>query len=373
MDWQHPVCEAFIAGAVGLGIPRNPDYNGARQEGVGYFQRAIWRGWRHSAARAFLEPARRSGRVAIRTEARAAAVLLEEKRATGVRYVHDRHRSVERIVRARREVVVSSGTVNTAKLLQISGIGPAALLGEIGVPVRHGLRGVGENFRDHYGVRLVGKARNVRTINELATGIGLAGQVGRWAIGRPSILAVSPSIVHWFWKSDENLDGANLQGVFTPASYKDGYIGRLDDFPGMTAGVWPHRPESSGYVRARSADPFEDPLIQPNYLQDPMDRRVLVGGIRLGAGCWARRNSRPISMASTCPDPTRSATTNCWTSRVATARPHTTWSAPRGWGPPPTRPPSWTTSFACTGWMGSGSWTPRSCRTSFQRIPTLPP
>ena len=115
----------------------------------------------------------------------------------------------------------------------------------------------------------------------MATGLGLAGQIARWATGRPSILSVSPSLVHWFWKSDERLDSADLQGVFSPASYKDGYIGRLDDFPGMTAGVWPHRPESVGYVRARSADPFDDPAIQPNYLADPMDQRVLLGGMKL--------------------------------------------------------------------------------------------
>ncbi len=95
MDWHHPVCEAFIAGAVGLGIPRNPDYNGAHQEGVGYFQRAIWRGWRHSAARAFLRPARQTGRVTVRTNARAAAVLFDGKRAVGVRIIDDRDRRTE--------------------------------------------------------------------------------------------------------------------------------------------------------------------------------------------------------------------------------------------------------------------------------------
>ncbi len=96
MDWFHPVCEAFIEGAVQLGIPRNPDYNGARQEGVGYFQRAIHRGWRRSAARVFLHPARRTGRVSIRTDARAAAILFEGRRAVGVRYIDDHDRRTER-------------------------------------------------------------------------------------------------------------------------------------------------------------------------------------------------------------------------------------------------------------------------------------
>jgi choline dehydrogenase len=281
MDWFHPVCEAFIAGAIGMGIPRCADYNsGDHQEGVGYFQRAIYRGYRHSAARVFLHPARASGRLDIRTDARAAQVLFDGKRAVGVQYIDDRDRTTQRIVRARREVILSCGTANTAKLLQISGVGPAALLRELGMPVIADLP-VGESFRDHYSVRIVARVKNIRTINEMSRGLGLAGQVLRWVMGRPSILAVTPSLVHWFWKSHEALDFPDMQGVFTPASYKEGFIGLLDDYPGMTAGVWQHRPESTGYVRARSTDPFQDPVIQPNYLSDPMDRRVLLAGMKL--------------------------------------------------------------------------------------------
>jgi choline dehydrogenase len=206
--------------------------------------------------------------------------MFDGKRAIGVRYVDDRDRTTQHVVRARREVIISAGTVNTARLLQISGVGPAALLQSLGVPVIAELP-VGENFRDHYAVRVVARVKNIRTMNELARGWGLAGQIMRWAMGKPSILALTPSLVHWFWKSDESLDYPDLQGVFSPASYKEGFVGLLDDYPGMTCGVWQHRPESMGYVRARSTDPFEDPVIQPNYLADPMDRRVLLAGLRL--------------------------------------------------------------------------------------------
>jgi choline dehydrogenase len=282
IDWIHPVCKAFIAGAIGEGIPRCADYNsGDRQDGVGYFQRAIHGGWRHSAARVFLHPAKATGRLEVRTDARAAAVLFEGKRAVGVRYVNERDRAQQWEVRARREVILSCGTVNTAKLLQISGVGPEPLLASIGVPMVHEIPGVGENFRDHYAPRLVARVRNSTTINEMARGIGLAGQIVRWALGKPSILALSPSLVHWFWKSNDSMEQPDLQGVFSPASYKQGFVGLLDDYPGMTCGVWQHRPESMGYVRARSADPFEDPAIQPNYLSDPIDRRVLLGGMKL--------------------------------------------------------------------------------------------
>ena len=281
IDWFHPVCEAFIAGAVGMGIPRCADYNsGDHQEGVGYFQRAIYHGYRHSAARVFLHPARRTRGLHVRTDARAAQVLFDGRRATGVRYINDRDRSTQRVVRARREIILSCGTANTAKLLQISGVGPASLLQELGVPVVADLP-VGENFRDHYAARMVARVKNVRTINEMSHGIGLVGQIARWVLGKPSILALSPSLVHWFWKSDDSLDYPDLQGVFSPASYKQGLVGLLDNYPGMTCGVWQHRPESIGYVRARSTDPFVDPVIQPNYLADPIDRRVQVSGMRL--------------------------------------------------------------------------------------------
>jgi choline dehydrogenase len=281
MDYFHPLCEAFIQGAVGTGLPRNQDYNNGHQEGVGYFQRAIHNGWRRSSARMYLWPAVRRRRVDLRTHARAAKILFEGKRAVGVRYIHDLDRSRVEEVRARREVILCGGTVNSARLLQISGVGPAALAGEIGVDVVHDLPGVGENFRDHYSIRFVNRVRGIGTMNELSRGLGLAGQIARWAVGRPSILALSPSQVYFFVKSHPSMDNPDLQGVFAPASYKEGFVGLLDNIPGMTGGIWQHRPESTGYVRARSADPFVDPVIQPNYLAHPTDRQTLIAGMRI--------------------------------------------------------------------------------------------
>src|SRR5690606_578955 len=173
------------------------------------------------------------------------------------------------------------GSVNTPKLLQLSGLGPAKMLQELGIPVVHDLPGVGENLSDHFSVRVVAKVRNEKTINELAVGLRLGGQVFNWLRKRPSILGLSPSLVHWFWKSSPGLDRADLQGVFTPASYKQGYVGRLDNFAGMTAGVWQHRPQSRGHVRIQSADPWTPPVVQPNYLEHPDDQQVLIRGIRI--------------------------------------------------------------------------------------------
>lgn len=303
MDWINPVSEAFIAGCVGMGIPRNPDYNSGDQTGVGYFQRAILRGRRVSAARAFLKPALARRNLEVRTNARASAILFEGKRAVGVRYRKERGGAPTE-VRARREVVLSSGTVNTARLLQVSGVGPAALVGGLGVPVVHELRGVGENFRDHYASRVVMRAKpGVQTLNQLARGVRLGAEVARWGLGRPSILATAPSHVHVFWKSFEGLDAPDLQCVFTPGSYAEGRVYVLDDYPGVTAGAWQHRPESSGWVRARSADVWDDPEIQPNYLSDPMDRRVHLGGIRLLRRMLSTPELAPYLDAETLPGP----------------------------------------------------------------------
>ncbi len=281
MDWIHPVSEAFIAGAVGMGIPRNPDYNSGDQPGVGYFQRTIHRGRRISAARAFLWPALRRGNINLRTEARASSIVFDKGRAVGVRYLNSRG-GTPREIRARREVVLCCGTANTARLLQVSGVGSADLLSRIGVPVVHVLSGVGEKLKDHYSIRSIVRAKpDVITLNEIARNVRLGVQIARWILGKPSILAVVPSQVYAFWKSAPHLEDPDLQFMFTPGSYKHGRNYVLDDYPGMTCGVEPHRPESFGYVRARSADVFEDPVIQPNYLAAETDRRTIVAGLKL--------------------------------------------------------------------------------------------
>ncbi|MBU8545596.1 MULTISPECIES: GMC family oxidoreductase [Roseomonadaceae] len=281
MDWINQVSEAFIQGCEGIGIPRTRDYNSGDQAGVGYYQRTIHKGRRISAAVAFLKPAMARPNLSVRTNARASRILFEGKRAIGIEYLAGPGAPPRRVM-ARKEVILSAGTVNTARLLQVSGVGPAALLASLGVPVVHELRGVGANFRDHYASRFVMRAKpGVQTLNQLARGVSLGGQIARWATGRPSILATTPSHVHVFWKSFEGLDQPDLQCVFTPGSYAEGKVYVLDDYPGVTAGAWQHRPESTGWVRARSANVFEDPEINPNYLSDPMDIRVHLGGMRL--------------------------------------------------------------------------------------------
>ena len=129
--------------------------------------------------------------------------------------------------------------------------------------------------------RLTARAKNVKTINELARGPKLVGEIAKYFLGRRSILELGPTLVYCFWHSDETVRNADLQVSFTPASYKEGLQAWLDDEPGFTLATWQQRPESLGYVRAKSSDPFAKPLIQPNYLAHEEDRRVLLAGIKL--------------------------------------------------------------------------------------------
>jgi choline dehydrogenase len=291
LAWRDPLCDAFIEGAVQMGIPRNRDYNGTLQAGVSYVQRVVQNGRRVSAARAFLHPAMRRPNLTVRTHAQATEIIFEGKRALGVRYRQGGRDGTSMDVRATKEVILCGGTVNTPQLLQVSGIGPAPLLGSLGIAVKHALPGVGENLRDHYAPRFVARVKGATTINERSHGLALVGEVLKYAIARKGILSLNPTLVYVFWKSDERVDNYDLQLTFTPASYKEGVQSTLDDFPGMTIASWQQRPDSTGYIRVKSADPFEAPIIQPNYLANENDRRVLIAGMKLARRLLA---SKPL-------------------------------------------------------------------------------
>ncbi|MDX3966545.1 MAG: GMC family oxidoreductase N-terminal domain-containing protein [Bradyrhizobium sp.] len=291
MDWRDPLCEAFMEGAVSLGIPRNPDYNGKTQEGVSYCQRTINNGLRVSAATAFLKPAMKRPNVHVHTHAHATEIVFEGKRAVGVRYMKGGRGGTPIEVRANKEVILSGGSYNSPQLLQLSGIGSPDLLQQHGIAVRHALP-VGEGLQDHYAPRTVARVKDIKTINELRRGLSLWIEALKWATARRGLLSLSPTMVYCFWHSGESAESSDLQLTFTPASYKEGVQGQLEDEPGMTVASWQQRPESRGYVRIRSSDPFAPPIIQTNYLDAELDRRVVVGGMKL-----ARRllKSAPLS------------------------------------------------------------------------------
>ena len=273
-----PLCDLFLQAAEQCGYARVDDYNGAQQEGVGPFQftldplRPMRR--RVSAARAYLHPARRTGRIALRTDSAVTQIVFEGHRAQGVRY-RQGGGSPEREVRAGRGVIVCAGALNTPRLLQLSGIGAGELLRSLGVPVLRDAPGVGENLTDHYQFRVAARLQGIRTLNERGRGLPLVWEAIKWVIGRPSLPGMGPVLMRLFARSQPHLARPDVQMSFTPASFQVGLPGLLDRYPGMTCGGYQQRPRSRGWVRAVSRDIAVPPQVQPNYLDDEGDRAAI--------------------------------------------------------------------------------------------------
>lgn len=302
-DWTHPLCEAFMAGAETIGIPRAEDYNGASQEGSSYTQRTINNRRRVSSARAFLHPAKSRPNLTIITNAHATSLILDGKTVTGVRYNKGGRGGTPKEITARKEVILSGGVINSPQLMQLSGIGDPELLNDLGIPVVHALQGVGSNLRDHYTPRFTARVKNIDSINQRAQGVGLVGEVAKWVLRRPSVLSLSATIVYAFWRSDPEIANSDLQLTFMPASYTSGRQAVLDTFPGMTIASWQQRPESSGYIKAVSRDPFDKPLIQPNYLDHETDRRVLLAGMKIARSIMRSEPMKPYFDGEEFPGP----------------------------------------------------------------------
>ncbi len=274
------VCDSFIRGAIETGIPPTADYNGRTQTGVGYAQANIHQRRRWSTAHGYLHPARRRFGVTVITDALVRRVIVEGRRAVGVEYTLGDKQEVL-TVRSRIATIVSAGTTNTAKLLQLSGIGPAAFLQEMGVPVVADLPGVGENLRDHYVSRLVASVHDgVDTVNRHARGLPLLAELAKFALRRRSILTMSVMSAYAFYKVDPTTVDNDYLLAFTPASLKGGATRSLDDVPGITLGGYQLRPRSRGYVRIRSRDVRDAPRIDPRYLSDEVDQRVLIAALK---------------------------------------------------------------------------------------------
>jgi choline dehydrogenase len=235
------------------------------------------RGWRVSAATAFLRPARGRRNLTIMTGAIAERLLLDAGRATGVAL---RREGVPGTVTARREVLLSAGAIGSPHLLQLSGIGPGALLHEHGIAVVHDLPGVGENLQDHLQLRLVFKVTGVKTLNVTANRLlGRAAIALEYALRRSGPMSMAPSQLGLFARSDPSLETPDLQWHIQPLSL-DKFGEKLHPFPAFTASVCHLRPQSRGSVRLASPDPAAHPAIRPNYLSVEADRRAAVAGIR---------------------------------------------------------------------------------------------
>jgi len=272
------LADAIIEAAVAEGFPHNPDYNNDNQEGFGYFQATQKNGRRWSTARAFLDPARGRPNLRIETEALATRVLLDGKRATGVAYLHH---DEAREARCDGEVILSAGAVKSPHLLELSGIGNPGILQSAGLPVLHELRGVGENYRDHYAPRMNWRVRLPITLNEQTRGAALVWEIVKYYTRRRGVLSLAAAITYGFVRTGQELAVPDIQYVFAHASYSDPQVRTLDRTPGMTLTLYQCRPESTGSIHAKSPDPVAAPAIRPTYLADELDRRTLVAGMKI--------------------------------------------------------------------------------------------
>jgi choline dehydrogenase len=279
-DWRHadPLSEAFVKAAVEAGIPFNPDFNGATQEGAGFFQTTTRRGRRASSAFSYLRPARGRGNLRVETGALAQRLIFEGRRARAVDYGQN---GVVRRARARREILVSGGAYNSPQLLQLSGVGPAELLKQHGIDVVLDAPGVGNDLQDHLQVRIMMRCAQRVTLNDVANN-PLRGMLAglQYAALRKGPLTIAAGTSGAFFKTSPRLATPDIQIHFIPFS-TDRMGEKLHAFPGFSASVCQLRPESRGSLRIRSADPTVPPEIRINYLASETDRTANIDGLRM--------------------------------------------------------------------------------------------
>lgn len=278
---DHPYCRAWLEAAQQHGLPYNPDMNGQTEYGVGSYQLSIRKGWRSSAARAFLHPVRGRPNLAIMPRVHVNRVLIDGQRAVGVEYSRAGSREIDTI-RCAREVILAAGSIQSPQLLQLSGIGPAALLRQHGVPVVVDAPEVGENLKDHYQARTIVRLNKRMSLNDdVRNPVKLAEMGLNWLFRNRGPLTVGAGQVGGFAKTEYATgDRADVQFNVMPLSV-DKPGDPLHDYSGFTASACQCRPSSRGRVAIRSADPLENPRIDANYLAEEHDRKTLVAGIRM--------------------------------------------------------------------------------------------
>jgi choline dehydrogenase-like flavoprotein len=297
---QNPLSEAFIAAGEQAGFPRNLDYNGAEQDGFGYYQVNQRRGRRWSAADAYLRPAMRRANLAVRTDAHVMSLTLEGQRVTGLTF---RQKGVEHSITAKAEVILAAGAVQSPHILELSGIGHPEVLAATGLPLRHALTGVGNNYRDHFATRMNWRVSQPITLNELAQGWRLGKAVAQYFLTRKGILTLGTGLAHGFVRTRPELETPDVQYFFMHASYANAADRRLDRQPGMTIGVTQLRPESRGTIHARSADPMQPPAIRPNFLAATEDQQAMVRGMQIARDIIGQPAMKPFVSHELSPGP----------------------------------------------------------------------
>ena len=290
MRVRRDVCDAFIAGAEEIGIPRNDDINGARQEGAGYFQLTARNGRRWSTAVGYLRPARRRPNLRVVTGAHAHRLVLEGRRAAGVRYAVGAH---VHEARARAEVLLCAGAIGSPQILQLSGVGPAELMDRHGIETVHHLPGVGENLQDHLQLRAVYKCTRPTLNDEVNNPVRKVLIGMEYLARRTGPMSLGASEVYAFARTRDELETPDIQFHFQPLSADKPGEG-LHRYSAFTSSVCQLRPESRGRIRIKHPDPYAYPAIEPNYLATAQDRATAVAGLRMTRAIVGSRAMRPF-------------------------------------------------------------------------------
>ncbi len=365
---QSPLYDALFQAGQEAGLPLNPDYNGARQEGITRTQATIRNGHRQSAAWCYLRPARRWPNLDVECEAWAQELLFEGPRCTGVAW---RQHGARREARARGEVISCGGAVNSPQLLELSGIGRPKVLGPLGIPVRHALAGVGENLRDHLAPRMQWRITQKGIAwNDRVAGLGLAWQALRYLATRRGFLNLPSAPVLAFVKTRPELETPDVQIHFITFAIADIKKRELGPTPGITTSCYVMRPESTGSIHLRSADPHAQPAIRFNFLATARDRETMLAGLR-----WVRRIVEAEAMdpyrgAELAPGPELQTDDELlvWTRENAATAYHPSGTCKMGTDDRAVVD----AGSACTGWKACASPTPRSCRPWSPATPTGP-
>jgi choline dehydrogenase len=294
------VLDAVARAANEMGIPATSDFNTGDNTGVGYFHVNQKRGLRWSAARAFLKPVLGRANLRLETGVLVEKVLFEGRRAIGVEF-RQNGRLFE--ARARGEVILSAGAVASPLILQLSGVGPADWLTELGIPTLHERPGVGRNLQDHLQQRAIFKVHGVRTLNETYHSLIRRGLMGaQYALFQKGPLTMAPSQLGIFTKSSPDHERANIQFHVQPLSL-DKFGEPLHRFPAVTVSACNLQPTSRGTIRLRARDPAAKPMIAPNYLATPEDRRVAADAIRVTRRLMAQHALQPYRPEEFLPGP----------------------------------------------------------------------
>lgn len=272
------ILDAWRDAAVQAGIPETADFNRGDNYGVSYFKVNQRKGWRWSTAKGFLRPTKNRPNLHVVTHAQAEEILFDGIRASGVKF---RHKGAPATVAASAEVILSSGAIGSPQLLQLSGIGPADVLGQHGITVRHGAPDVGGNLQDHLQIRCAYKVQNALTLNTMSATLFGKAKIGlEYALRRSGPMSMAPSQLGAFAYSSPDVATPDLEYHVQPVTL-EAFGQAPHDFPAITASVCNLRPESRGHVRITSTDPTAHPEIQPNYLSTEGDRIVAARAIKL--------------------------------------------------------------------------------------------